>query len=226
MKSNNNDRIDTALTSTNSRRQALKLMGGGLVGGLAMATGLKGVAAHGHKTQPVGELTSTFFDVSTIPGYGDLVEPAYSGVVNFVPRRFFNDGGQLMVTGDVMQGGEWLDTFSGPVLVDDPGTYVEEFASNNQMKIASVSGVQSDVSRMQQGGGSCEILNLVLGPIYLDLLGLVIETNQIELNIRAERGAGNLLGNLLCAVAGLLDGGPAAGLSGLLNRILRALGLA
>ena len=42
-------------------------------------------------------------------------------------------------------------------------------------------------------------------------------------------GAGQLLGNLLCAVAGLLDGGPLAGLLGqlvgLLNQILDQLGL-
>ena len=49
------------------------------------------------------------------------------------------------------------------------------------------------------------------------------------LDIIAVAGAGNLLGNLLCAVAGLLDGGPLAGLLGqlqtLLNQILAALNL-
>ena len=60
-----------------------------------------------------------------------------------------------------------------------------------------------------EGGttGTCDVLNLVLGPIHLDLLGLVVDTNQIEVNITAESGPGNLLGNLLCRVAGLLDGG-------------------
>lgn len=51
----------------------------------------------------------------------------------------------------------------------------------------------------------CEILNLVLGPLHLDLLGLVIDLNQVVLNITAVSGAGNLLGNLLCAIVGLLD---------------------
>jgi hypothetical protein len=42
--------------------------------------------------------------------------------------------------------------------------------------------------------------------------------------ITATQGAGNLLGNLLCAVAELLDrGSPLTGLAGLLNNILRAL---
>jgi hypothetical protein len=48
-------------------------------------------------------------------------------------------------------------------------------------------------------------------------------------DITAEPGPGNLLGNLLCAVVGLLDGGPLAGLLGqlqtLLNQILAALNL-
>jgi hypothetical protein len=52
---------------------------------------------------------------------------------------------------------------------------------------------------------TCEILNLVLGPLHLDLLGLVIDLNQVVLNITAVAGAGNLLGNLLCAIVGLLD---------------------
>ena len=43
----------------------------------------------------------------------------------------------------------------------------------------------------------------------------------------AEPGPGNLLGNLLCAVAGLFDntGGALGGISALLNRILTGLGL-
>lgn len=72
--------------------------------------------------------------------------------------------------------------------------------------------------------GSCQILNLVLGPINLNLLGLVVTTNQINLNITAQSGPGNLVGNLLCAVSNLLNnGGPVSGLVGLLNNILRNL---
>jgi len=71
---------------------------------------------------------------------------------------------------------------------------------------------------------TCDILNLVLGPIHLDLLGLVVDLNQVTLNITAEQAPGNLLGNLLCAVVNLLNGpSPLAGLLNQLNHILRVL---
>jgi len=69
--------------------------------------------------------------------------------------------------------------------------------------------------------GSCPILNLTLGPLDLNLLGLTIHLNQVVLNIVAVPGDGNLLGNLLCAVANLLNaGGP---LQTLLNNLVTAL---
>jgi len=71
---------------------------------------------------------------------------------------------------------------------------------------------------------TCDILNLVLGPLHLDLLGLVVDLNQVTLDITAVQAPGNLLGNLLCAVAHLLDGpAPLGGLTALLNNILRVL---
>ena len=72
------------------------------------------------------------------------------------------------------------------------------------------------------GATTCDILHLELGPLDLDLLGLVVHLNRIVLDIDAQSGAGNLLGNLLCAVAGLLDN--PSGLARLLNDILAILG--
>ena len=78
------------------------------------------------------------------------------------------------------------------------------------------------------GARACPVLNLVLGPLHLNLLGLEVDLNRVVLNVVANSGAGALLGNLLCAVAGLLDGGPLAGLlpqlQSLLTRILGIIG--
>ena len=73
-------------------------------------------------------------------------------------------------------------------------------------------------------GATCDILHLHLGPLDLDLLGLRVHLDEVVLDIVAQSGPGNLLGNLLCAVAGLLDGtGPLAGIVALLNQILAIL---
>lgn len=74
-----------------------------------------------------------------------------------------------------------------------------------------------------QAGKFCRILDLILGPLHLNLLGLHVDLNKVILHITAFAGAGQLLGNLLCAVAHLLDGTHithAVKISNLLNRIL------
>jgi hypothetical protein len=72
---------------------------------------------------------------------------------------------------------------------------------------------------------TCSILHLVLGPLDLNLLGLAVHLNRVVLDITAQSGPGNLLGNLLCAVANLLNGtsptlGDLLNLANLLNRII------
>ena len=52
---------------------------------------------------------------------------------------------------------------------------------------------------------ACQILRLDVGPIFLDLLGLRVRTLPINALIEGVRGPGNLLGNLLCAITGILD---------------------
>jgi len=67
-------------------------------------------------------------------------------------------------------------------------------------------------------------LHLDLGPLDLNLLGLHVHLNEVVLNIEAIPGAGNLLGNLLCAIAGLLDNVDLGGVLGnLLQNLIDAL---
>ena len=93
--------------------------------------------------------------------------------------------------------------------------------------------VTQSVTMPLQATGTCDILTLTLGPLDLNLLGLRVQLNQVDLDITAEQGPGNLLGNLLCAVAGLLDppttgggglGGILTTIVSLLNQILGQLG--
>ena len=69
-------------------------------------------------------------------------------------------------------------------------------------------------------GATCTILDLTLGPLHLNLLGLVVDLNQVHLTITGQRGPGNLLGNLLCGLANALNGGGGGGIANLLNGLL------
>jgi len=85
-------------------------------------------------------------------------------------------------------------------------------------------GSQSNVS-----GASTNILHLSLGPVDLNLLGLNVSLDNcangpVTVDISAQSGPGQLLGNLLTSVSHLLDG-PAAGnaLTNALNRVAGAI---
>ncbi|MCK9822301.1 hypothetical protein NOCD_02250 [Nocardioides cavernae] len=113
-------------------------------------------------------------------------------------------------------------------VIQDAGPNTK-FSGLQSIPIKKINGSPLANGRVAANAGACDILNLVLGPLDLNLLGLEIHLQRVVLDIVAVAGAGNLLGNLLCAVAGLLDGGPLAGLLGqlqtLLNQILGALNL-
>jgi len=66
----------------------------------------------------------------------------------------------------------------------------------------------------------CQILNLTLGPLDLNLLGLRVQLNQVNLRITAIPGGG-LVGDLLCGISNLLN--PAGLLGNTLAQILNSL---
>ncbi len=57
--------------------------------------------------------------------------------------------------------------------------------------------------------GSTQVLSLVVPPIDLNLLGLVLTTDQITVNADAQSGNGDLLGNLLSDLLNTLNATPA-----------------
>jgi hypothetical protein len=72
----------------------------------------------------------------------------------------------------------------------------------------------------------CDILMLEIPDgLHVSLLGLDVDTSGICLDIHAERGQGNLLGNLLCSLTNLLNnpGNTLGGQLALVNNILRLL---
>jgi hypothetical protein len=126
-------------------------------------------------------------------------------VGRFTPQQFLQSGGQLVARG-LLAG----------ALVNAAGVRTP------------ISGqtVQLPVSTFQQA--NCTILDLTLGPLDLNLLGLEIHLNQVHLVIEANP-SGGLLGQLLCGIANLLSGGqPLQQLLGrlvdLLNQLLAVFG--
>lgn len=74
------------------------------------------------------------------------------------------------------------------------------------------------------------VLDLHLGPIDLNLLGLEVKTSEICLNVTAQPGPGNLLGNLVGGLANALNGTLSAtgvtGLNGVIGGITGTAGTA
>ncbi|HEV2796448.1 MAG TPA: hypothetical protein VGV65_02420 [Nocardioides sp.] len=136
---------------------------------------------------------------------------------SFTPTRFVERDGVLYAQGFLQ----------GKIKNADGST--TKFSGIKKMPVKKINGQSVTDARTASRAAACDILNLVLGPLDLNILGLQISLDRVVLDIVAVAGAGNLLGNLLCAVAGLLDGGPLAGLLGqlstLLNQILAALNL-
>jgi hypothetical protein len=164
-------------------------------------------------TVPAGA-ASTTKSALTLPVSGTFVDAAGTGTFEgtFKLVRFAVSGDHIVAQG-VLSG----------TLTNALGTPVGSVVKSVEMPVQLSSG-----SAARRAGiattASCDVLTLVLGPLHLDLLGLVVDLNQVVLDIDAETGSGNLLGNLLCAVVSLLDGaGALIDIAQLLNRILEIL---
>jgi hypothetical protein len=135
---------------------------------------------------------------------GTFTDAAGTGTFTgtFVPSQFSTDETFTFATG----------VLSGDMVSADGTT--RQVSQPETMQVNQITAI------------GCEVLDLVLGPLDLNLLGLVVHLDQVHLNITAVPGAGNLLGNLICAIAGLLNpGGPLTQIVALLNQILALLGL-
>src|SRR3954452_14691042 len=159
---------------------------------------LVGAFASGAAAQsaPAAAPAAPAASVLTAPVTGTTTTGApFSGL--YTVTQFANQNGQLATTGTLT--GVLTDpTLTGGSQAIDPTTITLPAALS----------------------GSCRILDLTLGPLHLDLLGLIVDLNQVHLTITAQQGPGNLLGNLLCAVANLLNRGNTGGLANLLNNLL------
>jgi hypothetical protein len=176
---------------------------------LAMLTGMSAMSA-GAATVPAAHGSHVSTAASKPKGHinapvtGTFVNKAGQGTFTgtFMPERFAVKNGVLDATG-VLKG----------TLKSANGTNLGTVQRTVTMPVVT--------KRAADAPPVCSILNLHLGPLNLNLLGLVVHLNRIHLTITAVPGTGNLLGNLLCAIANLLNGGGHLGkIATLLNKVL------
>ena len=77
--------------------------------------------------------------------------------------------------------------------------------TKNNVRIPASLARPASAAQIPPTPNACQILNLTLQPIDLNLLGLRLRTSRIDLRLEGVPGAGNLLGNLLCGITGILD---------------------
>jgi hypothetical protein len=159
---------------------------------------------------------TTVTNTTAVPITGRLADGSGSVSGTYVIRQVVEQSGTLAAVG----------AFTGSVT--DGAGQVAQGTQDVTIPLTASSAAATPAAAPAVAAAAvpdCPILHLNLAPLHLDLLGLVVDLDQVILDIVAQPGAGNLLGNLLCAIAGLLDGpSPLAGLVGLLNNLLGALG--
>lgn len=157
----------------------------------------------------------------TLPVGGNFTD-ASGGTGHFIGQfqltQFADENNQLVAKG-----------FLSGILTDSTGRVLGSVLKDVSIPVAVNNRLRSASTRLETSSNAlaveatCEILHLDLGPLSLNLLGLQVNLNEVVLDISAQSGSGNLLGNLLCAVTHLLDGaGSVADLANVLNQVLQA----
>ena len=176
-----------------------------------VACGLMLVAGSGvASAQDVPRLTQVIpMSGTVIKGGNAFKGKQFTGT--YTIDKFVSKGGKLYSVGT-------LKGKAGSKKINKQGVRLPAAVANN----AAAGSSQAHSSQVPPlplpplpAGNACSILSLNLGPINLNVLGLVIRTNEIQLRIDAVQGPGNLLGNLLCGITGLLN--PATGGTGVAN---------
>jgi hypothetical protein len=103
--------------------------------------------------------------------------------VNFVINRFVRQGRRIVAQGNVITTATSATT--APAVV----------------RKAFVAAIKTKRGTFSSAERICDVLTLNLGPLHLEILGLVIDLSRVVLTIKADSNGG-LLGSLFCGLAG------------------------
>jgi hypothetical protein len=136
---------------------------------------------------------------------------------------------RVPVTGTATNGKKFKGTYTIDRFVSRKGKVFAVGTLKGKLKNRHVTrrDVRIPVSNFAQDSGAgtaqvaCKVLTLTLGPLDLNLLGLRVQLNRVNLRITAIPGGG-LLGDLLCGIANLLNPAQVVGnnLAAVLNSLL------
>jgi hypothetical protein len=198
MSQNRIDALSRRLADDTSRRSLLRLLGLGVAGTAVAGTAVSRIGLDAAQAK-------TFSKLQNIPIKERDGDKRFRGRLSVLE---FKQVGQEIVA---------VAKLTGTVTEDGDKKRVSR-KINVPVNIPGVAELQAQAT--------CEILDLVLGPIDLRLLGLRLQVNRIHIRLTAQQGGG-LLGDLLCQIANLLNGGNVLGqltqIVGLLNQILGVL---
>jgi hypothetical protein len=219
------DRIDTLsrrLAQPASRRRLLALVGVGAASTTLTAAGLNDALAK-KKNNGGGKGKGNKGDTANIGPFNTM-----TGIPLSAHQKGRNFKGTLDIvrfeerSGSVVAIGTITGKVTGKGKGNKPVTQ-----ENVVLPVSFAPPVQTQSANGVQAQATCQILDLTLGPIDLNLLGLRLQVNQIHIQLTATQGA--LLGDLLCAIANLLNGGILGQilnqLLGLLNQLLALPGI-
>jgi hypothetical protein len=193
------DALSRSLADASSRRSLLKILGAGAAGTAVTAVGLNEARA---ASKDIGPLNN---QLTGIPMKASKRGRKFSGKLDVI--RFEERSGSIVA----------IAQLTGKV---------DKKQGNGKKRISQQLEVPVQVSRETaevQAQVVCEILNLVLGPIDLNILGLRLQVNTIRIRLSAN-SQGGLLGSLLCGLLGPLNLGALGSIVNLLNQILGQLG--
>jgi hypothetical protein len=158
--------------------------------------------------------------VCSIPAFASDAKKVDQAVQATVVASPFSDiDVNLIVNGVVTTGTMTITGFT---------TQGRQLVAIATLTFATIAGIITETVLLPASvTGSCSILDLHIGAISLNLLGLQVDLAAVDLDIVAQTGAGNLLGNLLCAITNLLNSNAAGNaitrLVGLLNEVVATL---
>jgi hypothetical protein len=195
------DRIDAlsrSLADSTSRRSLLRVLGIGVAGTAVAGSAVARIGLHDAQAK-------TFDKLHNIPVSDSDGDQRFRGKLSVLE---FKQEGQSIVA---------VAKLTGKLTEEGKGK--KRISRNVELPVSlpGVAGLQAQAT--------CEILDLVIGPIDLNLLGLHLHVDRIHINLTATQGGG-LLGDLLCQIANLLNGGnPLGQLAQIVNLLNQILGI-